>query len=247
MLPVRDGVAIRHQPAVTWALIAANGAVFVFMSTLGPVSLDRFIATFALIPARYFAPGEGAPPVHSLFGYLPFLTNTFLHGGLAHIFWNMWTLWMFGPAVEDRLGAKRYLAFYLAMGVAASLAHAAVNSHSVIPAIGASGAISGVMGCYARMFPTARLIILIPIFFLPLFYEIPALLFIGVWFLTQLAQGVIDLASPSSTGAGVAWWAHIGGFIAGVLMTPMLRRPEAKNRRYFDDEGVFGFKPTGRR
>jgi membrane associated rhomboid family serine protease len=125
----------------------------------------------------------------------------FLHGGWLHLILNMWTLWLFGPTVEDRLGHGRYLAFYLACGLAASVAHLVFNPTSVIPAVGASGAIAGVLGCYMRLFPLARVIVLIPILFIPLFFEVHAFVFVGLWFVLQILQGTLELVLPSSQGA----------------------------------------------
>jgi membrane associated rhomboid family serine protease len=158
----------------------------------------------------------------------------------------MWTLWLFGRVVEDRLGSVRYLVFYLGCGFLASVAHAVFNPTSTIPALGASGAIAGVLGAYMRMFPLSRVLVVIPILFFPFFFELPAFFFAGFWFLLQLLQGTADLFTPS-TGAGVAWWAHVGGFIAGFLLTPVVRQSARRYRTYYADEGVLGFDPRGRR
>ena len=135
----------------------------------------------------------------------------------------MWTLWIFGPAVEDRLGARRFLFFYIACGLAAGIAHGLANPESVVPALGASGAIAGVIGCYARLFPAARLVVMIPVLFLPLFFEVRALAFATIWLLLQIIPGLLTLGQDVG-GGGIAWWAHIGGFIAGWIVTPHLRR-----------------------
>jgi membrane associated rhomboid family serine protease len=153
---------------------------------------------------------------------------------------------LFGPAVEDRLGSGRYLVFYLVCGVLASVTHALFNVTSVVPALGASGAIAGVMGCYMRLFPLARVIVLIPILFLPFFFELYAWVFVGLWFLVQVLQGATELFMPS-TGGGVAWWAHIGGFIAGLAFGSLLTPSRRDYRPYYADEGVYGFTPLGRR
>jgi membrane associated rhomboid family serine protease len=246
MLPIKDGVSTRFPPVVTWCLVAANSAIFLVQISLTPVELGRFVFQFALIPARYFGPAGMMPPAETFTDYLPFATNMFLHGGWLHLILNMWTLWIFGPAVEDRLGSGRYLLFYLVAGVVASLTHALFNPTSYLPALGASGAIAGMIGCYVRLFPFARLIVMIPILFLPLFFEVPALLFAGFWFLMQILQGTVGLLMPTD-GGGVAWWAHIGGFVAGLLLTPAIRRPARGYRPYFSDEGTFGFTPNGHR
>jgi membrane associated rhomboid family serine protease len=245
MFPIRLAIPTRYPPLVTWALIAVNTFIFLVQTTLSPAELEVFLARFALIPAAYFQPvfyGDGAL---MLADYLPFVTNMFLHGSWLHLILNMWTLWLFGPPVEDRFGHAGYFVFYLACGVLASITHVVFNADSPIPALGASGAIAGVLGCHMRLFPMARLVIMIPILFIPFFFEVPAFVFAGLWFLTQVAQGAGELLMPSDAG-GVAWWAHIGGFVAGSVLTPLLRRPERRYRSYYPDEGILGFDPRGR-
>ncbi|HWP27083.1 MAG TPA: rhomboid family intramembrane serine protease [Xanthobacteraceae bacterium] len=245
MFPIQNGVPHRSAPFVTWGLIAVNVAVFLYQISLSPPALDRFLVNYALIPGRYFVPLPFLPEP-ALGDYLPFLTNMFLHGGWLHLIMNMWTLFLFGPAVEDRLGRLRYVLFYLACGIAASTAHAYVNATSFVPALGASGAIAGVIGAFVRLFPLANLIVVVPILFFPFFFEIPALLFAGLWFLLQVVSGMIELLQPA-VGGGIAWWAHIGGFVAGLLLTPLLTRPARAYRKYYLDEGIYGFTPNGRR
>jgi len=238
MFPIRSAVPYRYAPVVTWALIAANCIVFLIQASLGPADLEAFVFAFGLVPARYlelFAGGSGGSRLGDL---LPFFTMMFLHGGWLHLILNMWTLWVFGPTVEDRLGHGRYLAFYLACGLAASVAHFVFNPTSVVPALGASGAIAGVLGSYMRLFPLARVVVLVPIIFIPLFFEVHAFVFVGLWFLLQVLQGTVELLLPSS-GGGVAWWAHIGGFVAG-LVCPLLVQSD------YPDEGVLGFNIAGR-
>jgi membrane associated rhomboid family serine protease len=232
MLPIEIAVPTRYPALVTYALIAANCLVFLFQISLPPSAQEAFVIQFALIPARDFA---GPPGVASegLLDYLPFLSNMFMHGGWLHLILNMWTLYLFGPAVEDRLGSARYLVFYLACGLFASIAHAFFNPTSTVPALGASGAISGVLGSFIIMFPLARLVIVIPI------------LFAGFWFLTQVTSGVAELFMPSQ-GGGIAWWAHTGGFVAGAVLTPLLRQSPRAYRAYYADEGILGFGPSGR-
>jgi membrane associated rhomboid family serine protease len=244
MFPITNSVPSRNPAIVTWTLIAINCAVFLFQVSLGPRGLEEFVNEYALIPARYFAPvvygyGQLGPG-----DFLPFLTMTFLHGGWLHLILNMWTLYLFGRTVEDRLGPARYLAFYLACGLLAAATHAAFNPTSVVPALGASGAIAGIMGCFIRMFPRAQIIVLLPILFLPLFFELPAFVFMGLWFLLQVLQGAADLIT-SSSGAGVAWWAHVGGFIAGLALGPLLTRPQQRYRTYYGDEGLLGYNAQG--
>jgi len=170
----------------------------------------------------------------------------FLHGGWIHLILNMWTLWIFGPAVEDRMGTVRFLGFYLVVGISASFAHAIVNANSEVPVLGASGPIAGVIGCYARKFPTARLVVMIPVLIFPFFFEIPAIAFSFFWLLTQIIPGIAALMMPNN-GAGIAWWAHIGGFIAGWVLAPLVSSPAHTYRCYYADEGRYGFVPSGRR
>jgi membrane associated rhomboid family serine protease len=240
MFPIRNTVPTRYPPLVTWSLIFVNVFFFIIQIGLDPAELEEFLFRFALIPARYFEPGSLSP-----LDFLPVFTMMFLHAGWLHLILNMWMLWLFGPTIEDRLGHGAYLTFYLACGVAAALTHLVFNATSVVPALGASGAIAGVLGCYVRLFPLARLIVLVPIVFIPLFFEVPALAFVGVWFILQLLQGAAELVMPSS-GAGVAWWAHIGGFVAGLALGPALRRSAQTYRAYYPDEGILGFDTSGR-
>jgi ClpP class serine protease/membrane associated rhomboid family serine protease len=216
MMPIQNVVPSRYPATITYALIAANCLVFLFQATLNPIEERLFLQAFALIPARYFeilAEGNGSL---ELADFLPFLTMMFLHGGWLHLILNMWTLWLFGPTLEDRLGHGRFLLFYMLCGLFASFAHVVSSPTSIVPALGASGAIAGVLGCFVRLFPWARIIVLVPVLFVPFFFEIPAVVFAGFWFLVQLFQGAIQLFMPSP-GGGVAWWAHIGGFVAGLM------------------------------
>lgn len=216
MFPLRDSVARSRDPVVVWAIIALNIAVFAYQLTLSGREEQIFLLQHALVPLRYFSPSWAAQYGLSPLDVTPFLTNTFMHGGWLHIILNLWTLYIFGPALEDRLGPARFLALYLAAAVIASATHAVFNATSPIPALGASGAIAGVIGAYAVRFPYAWVRVLVPIFIFPFFFSIPALMFAGIWFFLQVLQGTGELFL-SSTG-GVAWWAHIGGFLAGVFL-----------------------------
>jgi membrane associated rhomboid family serine protease len=242
MFPLRTSVPVRYPPYVTWTMIGINCVMFFIELGMSEPELEMFLLTYALIPARYFGPG-GA---NSLAEYLPFITNMFLHAGWLHLILNMWMLWLFGPAIEDRLGHWRYLAFYLLTGIAASVTHAFLYPDSIMPALGASGAIAGVLGCFMRLFAFARLIVMVPILFFPFFFEVPAWVFAGLWFLLQVVQGTADLMAPTITG-GVAWWAHIGGFVTGFALTPLMRQKPRNYRPYYGDEGVLGFGAGGRR
>ena len=154
MIPIRNAVPSRYPPVVTWILIATNCLVFLFQDSLSPDELELFLGQFALIPARYSEAFAGDTDLAAV-DFVPFFTMMFLHGGWLHLILNMWTLWLFGPAIEDRLGHGRYLAFYLACGLAASAAHVMFNPTSIVPALGASGAIAGILGTYRRLFPLA--------------------------------------------------------------------------------------------
>lgn len=243
MIPLRDNSLKRSNPRVTKALLIINVAVFVFQMLLSPAALELFFDTFALIPSRFLGPSR----LRAFWEYFPFVTNMFLHAGLVHLISNMWTLWIFGPPVEDRIGPGRYLLFYMVAGLAASWTHAIVNATSSIPTLGASGAISGVMGCYARLFPQSRILMLVPIPFLPLFVPISALFYTGIWLLTQVTSGLAELLYPKNTG-GVAWWAHIGGFAAGWSLVPFFNRKKRRRSLFVDrDDDWYPKTPTYRR
>ncbi len=241
MFPIRDTVPRRDTPWVVWSLLLLNGLVFLYQISLPPQLAEALVYHWGLVPARYTSPAWAVAHGLDPRNLLPFFTNTFMHGGWSHILMNMWTLWIFGTAVEDRMGHGRFLLFYLLCGVTASYTHYFFNTTSTIPALGASGAIAGVIGAYALLFPLARIIILVPIFIFPFFFEIHALVFAAIWFFLQVMQGTMDLLAPKM-GGGVAWWAHIGGFAAGMALLSIMRVPQ---RRYFPDEGVLGYGPRG--
>jgi membrane associated rhomboid family serine protease len=222
MFPLKDTVPNRSFSSATWLLIALSGIVFYFETTLPQDVLDQFITLFGVVPADYIQPDYNT---HSLpiINYLSFLTTMFLHGGWLHFLGNMWFLRIFGSKVEDCMGHCRFLAFYLISGILASMFYIYFNPKSAMPVIGASGAIAGVMGAYYVMFPRAKILTVIPIFIFPWFIELPAFIFLGWWFLLQLFSGTITLVLPM-TGGGVAWWGHIGGFIAGVILVPFFRK-----------------------
>ena len=220
MFPLRDENPLRITPVVTRGLIALNVGVFVYELALGD-ALPGFVRTFALVPSRFELAVHGVAPFHS--AALPLLSSIFLHGGWAHLIGNMWYLWIFGDNIEDRVGHVRFVLFYLAGGLFAGLVHVLTNSHSMLPTVGASGAIAGVLGAYAAAFPRTRVITLVPLFpFFPV-VALPALLVLGFWFLMQFASGTLALAGGLS--GGVAWWAHIGGFVYGYILMLLLGGP----------------------
>ena len=212
MIPLRDTIPHRGPPLMTWTLIAMNTAVYAFQITLSPRQLELFLTQLGIVPARLlgeFGPAEA----------LTVLTSMFLHGGWFHVIGNMWSLWIFGDNVEDRLGHARFVAFYIGCGTAASAVHIALSPSSSIPTIGASGAIAGVMGAYMVLFPYSRVITLVPILFFFHIIEVPAYFFLAFWFLLQLGSGLASLSVRDTVLAhGVAWWAHIGGFAAGLVV-----------------------------
>lgn len=224
MIPLKDTIPSRSFPIVTVTLIFLNVLVFLFELSLGK-ELPEFFELFGVVPATYFELREIGAPLWLI--YYPFLTSMFLHGGWMHLIGNMVYLWVFGDNVEDRMGHFRFLLFYLLCGFAASLAHVYTNPVSEIPAVGASGAISGVLGAYFLLFPYSRIITLIPILFFFDLIEVSAFVFLGLWFLIQFFNGVASLgAATYATSGGVAWWAHIGGFVAGFILSIVFARRE---------------------
>lgn len=213
MIPIRDTTPSRNVPVVNNVLIGINVVVFLVQTMLPEPVIERFIFTFGLVPARYTLDrlAEHFSLGQQIFSWFSFM---FLHGGFLHILGNMWSLYIFGDNVEDRLGPLRYLIFYLMCGLASGVSHFALNAGSAVPVIGASGAIAGVMGAYFLLHPHSRILTLIPILFFPLFVEIPAYFFLGIWFLLQFLNAA---AAGAGAAGGVAWWAHIGGFLFGML------------------------------
>jgi membrane associated rhomboid family serine protease len=227
VIPLRDTVRAQSWPLVTYALIGVNVWMFLYELALGP-ELEPFVRTWGFVPARYFVLAELEPDNWAA-RYLPLLTSMFLHGGWAHLIGNMIYLWIFGDNVEDRLGHARYLLFYLSCGAAASLGQVASHPESTLPMIGASGAIAGVMGAYFVLYPQSRVLTAVFIIFFIDLIEIPAIYFLGIWFLMQLFSGVGSLGARAADG-GIAFWAHVGGFAAGVLLGALWRASEAKRR-----------------
>jgi membrane associated rhomboid family serine protease len=211
MIPLRDTISSRNYPLVNSSIIGLN-VLFYLVELAQGSGLNQFIFTYGLVPARYSVPQVSAyftsgQQVVALFSFM------FLHGGVWHLLGNMWSLYIFGDNVEDRLGHIRYLLFYLLCGWVSGLSHLLLNLHSEIPTIGASGAIAGIMGAYLILYPRSKILTLIPIFFLPYFIEIPAYFFLGIWFFIQF----LSAAGSSGQMGGVAWWAHVGGFIFGII------------------------------
>jgi membrane associated rhomboid family serine protease len=218
-------------------LILINVVVFFFELAMPQESIQQVFYLFGLVPARFTHPGWAASLDFPVDDYWPLLTHQFLHSGWLHIIGNMWTLWIFGDNVEDRMGPLRFAIFYLTCGVLAGLTHLLTQPHSTVPTVGASGAISGVLGAYLLLFPTARLVVLFPVLFLPLFFEVPAVLYLGMWFFIQFFGGAMALAGPAHVG-GIAWWAHIGGFVTGLLLCALFVRRPPGRRMQPDEYGI---------
>ncbi len=241
MIPLRDDIRARRVPVVNYVLIAITSLVFLMQLSEGPEDTS-LVERFGMIPKRVLHPDETVMvdgiQVHPLTGryvvvqheaapspipvWLTLLTCIFLHGGWMHFLSNMWFLYIFGDNVEDRLGAGKFVLFYLGTGVAASITHLATNAASPVPTIGASGAIAGVMGAYFLLYPRATVLTAIPIFVFIQLVHLPAALFLGIWFFLQFLQGSLAITAGATTG--VAWWAHIGGFAVGVVVIYGLRQ-----------------------
>lgn len=223
MIPLKDTTPRRSFPAITILLIVVNVIVFVHQLELSPAASEAFIQTYGLVPAKIQMALAGRH--YSIQdAFVPLFTCMFLHGGILHILGNMWFLWIFGGNVEDRLGRLVYLAFYLVCGIASGISQVAFSWGSHIPAIGASGAISGVLGAYIIFFPRSRILSLVPLFIIWFFWRVPAMIFIGLWFVLQFLSGIGSLGATEA--GGVAWWAHVGGFILGVLLARIVaQRP----------------------
>ena len=211
MIPLRDTIPSRTFPVVNFTIIAANVLVFFYELSLGS-RFEAFLYSYGLVPRDFV--------LASL------VTSMFLHGGWLHLLGNMLYLYIFGDNVEDRLGHVRYLVFYLLCGVAAGAAQAWTSPHSGLPMVGASGAIAGVSGAYFLFFPTSRVVTLVPIFIFLQVVEVPAVFFLAIWFIWQFLSGVATLGERSGMG-GVAFWAHVGGFLAGMILAPALRQRAA--------------------
>lgn len=211
MIPIRDTISARHFPVINLSIIGINIVIYLVQMAQGP-EIDLFIYIYGLVPARYTVPEISSYFTlwQQLFSLISF---TFLHGGFWHIMGNMWFLYIFGDNVEDHLGHLRYSLFYFLCGTASGVSHLLLNMNSNVPTIGASGAVAGVMGAYFILHPRSRILTLIPIIIIPWFIEIPAVVFLGIWFVLQF----LSAAGSHGTMSGIAWWAHIGGFIFGMI------------------------------
>jgi membrane associated rhomboid family serine protease len=219
MIPLRDVVPSRTTPYVTIALIVLNTLVYLYEFSLGD-RVQEFVLYYGLVPAA--------------FSWVAVFTSMFVHGGILHVAGNMLYLWIFGDNVEDRMGHGRFIVFYLLCGVAAALTQTIINPDSIVPMVGASGAIAGVMGAYFVLYPKSRIVTLIPIILFFQIVEIPAIFFLGIWFLMQFVNGLGSVMTTGEPAGGVAFWAHVAGFIAGVSGVIIFRRPERQRVEWWD-------------
>ena len=217
MIPLKDMTPRRSAPVVTLLLIAANTAVFLYEISLSTHAEDALIRMYGLVPARIEYALAGTHGVSYAHAFGPLFTCMFLHAGWLHIIGNMWFLWIFGANVEDRFGSFVYLLVYLVCGIGSGISQVLFSWGSQIPSIGASGAISGILGAYLLFFPGSKILTLIPLFIIFFTARIPAFVFILLWFAMQFLSGLGSLGAANG-GGGVAWWAHVGGFVIGVLI-----------------------------
>ncbi len=233
MLPIRDDAPRYSTPYINWFLLALNILVFLFELTLIPPNREKLMFLFGTVPFNFNSIFHGNPSISPVAAVLPLFTSMFMHASWMHLIFNMWALYIFGDNIEDYLGHFRYLLFYLGTGVLASLTHIFFNPMSRLPSVGASGAIAGVMGAYFILFPAARVLTLVPLFFF-FFWWLPAWVVLGFWFLGQFLSGAATaIASTTQTArGGIAFWAHIGGFVSGVALIKLFpSRP--RRYRYF--------------
>jgi membrane associated rhomboid family serine protease len=229
MIPFKDNIPSRRFPFMTMMIIIANIAALIYEMSLPWEGLDNLIGSYGVVPSKL------QQVEHDPLGVLgkmagSLVSSTLLHAGFVHLLGNMWYLWIFGNSIENRMGPVRFLLFYLSCGMTAGLTHIAFNLNSPIPTIGASGAVAGVLGAYLVSYPFARVLTLIPFFIIWPIVELPAILILGFWFVVQLFNGTAAVSSTSDVMGEVAWWAHIGGFIAGILLLRVFAsRPRQRN------------------
>ena len=224
MIPLRDVIPSRTRPGVTIGLIAINVLVFLFQGTLSEETAQRFFYAFAVVPAH--------------FSLVDVFTSLFVHAGIAHLAGNLLFLWIFGDNVEDRLGHGRFALFYVICGYVAAIAQTALRPDSLIPMVGASGAIAGVMGAYLVLYPHSRVLMLFP--FPPILFELPAVFVLGFWFFMQFLSGIgtLPIFQGGTISGGVAFWAHVAGFVCGLALVVPMRRKERMDVDWWDTRGA---------
>ncbi|NOR71828.1 MAG: rhomboid family intramembrane serine protease [Methylomarinum sp.] len=225
MIPIRDNILCKTTPYVSWVIMGICIGIFLSMKMM-PDELQRQLTyLYGMVPIRYSNPEWSAAFGLPFDGYFSFLSSLFLHGGWLHIIINMWFIWIFANSIEDRMGHVRFLAFYLSCGLIATFVQWYFDPTMAIPVVGASGAIAGVLGAYFLMYPYARIVIWFPLFLLPIFFELPAIAFLGFWVIIQIQNATTAMMFDAVT-AEVAWWAHLGGFVAGVFLHPLFLNNE---------------------
>lgn len=224
MFPLKDSIPRTHKPWMTWAIIAVNLILFLYTLGLTPQAQQVFMYIVGAVPARFNHPEWAARVGFPGSGMLSYVTYMYLHGGFLHLLTNMWSMWIFADNIEDVMGPFRFFIFYTFCGIAALGVHMLFNPDSTVPVIGASGAIAGVMGSYFLMYPHSRVLTVIPIFIFPLIVEVPGVVFLGIWFLVQFFSGVSTIGDQA--GQGIAWWAHAGGFVAGMALLWLFRQKD---------------------
>ncbi|MCG8529841.1 MAG: rhomboid family intramembrane serine protease [Desulfovibrionales bacterium] len=241
MIPLHDSIPRVHKPYMIYAIIIACSLVFLFEKTLPQHQLSDFFYLYGVVPARFTNPTWAARINFPPDAWYVFITHLFIHGGWLHIIFNMWFLWIFGDNIEDVMGPTRFGLFYLTCGVAAISVNILFNPTSTTPVVGASGAIAGVMGAYFLLYPHAKVLTLIPVFIIPFFFYLPAIFFLLLWVGIQLVFGLAALGGHATDS--VAWWAHAGGFLSGIILLPLFRK---KDRCYYCKvpEGTPPVKPT---
>jgi membrane associated rhomboid family serine protease len=235
MIPIGDAVRSRHTPVMNWLLILTNVLVFLYELQLSRRALDGFILAWGVIPQSVLAAVSDPLAPNSLHAFETLITSQFIHGGWLHLLGNMLFLWIFGDNIEDVLGSWAYLMFYLFCGVTAGLAQVFVLSPFLggraIPSIGASGAIAGVLGAYLLLYPMARVSVIFPVLLFLIPFDLPAFVMIGWWFVQQFFYGLLSLSPAAAQSGGVAFWAHVGGFAAGIiLLLPFMGRARKRSR-----------------
>lgn len=234
MIPIRDDTPRYSTPYVTYLLIGLNTLIFLFEVSLSPPAREAFVYQFGVEPLRVLASLGLANVYVPHASVLPLFTSMFLHASWLHLIGNMWVLWIFGDNIEDYLGHFSYLVFYIVSGLAASVAHVLLNANSTVPSVGASGAIAGVMGAYFLLFPSARVLTLVPLIIFFTFIWLPAWIVLGYWFVLQFLSGAATAIAYSGRegGGGIAFWAHVGGFLAGIVMIKLMPQRLHQRSRY---------------
>ena len=231
MIPLKDDTPRFSTPYITYFLIALNTVIFLYeVLGFGPHARTQLMFQFGMVPARITGLAGGAPHLSAGTALLPILTSMFLHASWLHLIGNMWVLWIFGDNIEDYLGHFLYIVFYLLSGLAAAVTHILLNAGSIVPTVGASGAIAGVMGAYFVLYPRAKVLTLVPLIVIFTFWWLPAWIVLGYWFVLQFFSGAATAVAVSSrTAGGIAFWAHVGGFVAGIVLIKVfparVRRP----------------------